>query len=103
MTDNNVTRTFRRIERLPVDKRRAALDYSLGPGSGKQIPLTLCLKCGKVQYRPLPVGCPHCGSTRPFYCGPRDVSIGVLEICLDCGQLQGKWPYPEENDALVKR
>jgi hypothetical protein len=26
MTDNNVTRTFRRIERLPVDKRRAALD-----------------------------------------------------------------------------
>lgn len=50
-----------------------------------------------VTNRP-PKGCQRCGSPRPFYCGPREPTLGVLEICLDCGQLQGEWPYPIEGD-----
>ena len=81
----------------------AGVDYSLGPGSARQIPLTLCLKCGKVQYKPLPhpegSECQHCSSSRPFYLVPsnNDAICGILEICLDCGMVQGNWPYPKEN------
>jgi hypothetical protein len=84
--------------------RLAGVDYCLGPGSGQQIPLTLCLKCGRVQFkgrRHTPGVCQHCGSVRPFYLVPsnNDDICGTLEICLDCGQVQGQWPYPEETGA----
>lgn len=44
-------------------------------------------------------GCQYCCSTRPFYLVPsnNDHVCGILEICLDCGTVQGQWPYPKEN------
>ena len=39
-------------------------------------------------------GYQYCCSTRPFYLVPsnNDHVCGILEICLDCGQVQGQWP-----------
>ena len=43
-------------------------------------------------------GCQKCGGRR-FHIintlgNDPDIILGDLELCLDCGHVQGKWPYP---------
>jgi len=43
------------------------------------------------------LGCQKCGGHR-FHIvntlgNDPDIILGDLELCLDCGQVQGKWPY----------
>jgi len=41
--------------------------------------------------------CQRCGSTRPpliTYCTAPEIA-GTMTTCLSCGQVQGRWPYPE--------
>lgn len=50
-------------------------------------------------------GCQRCGSTRPFYhrvpLTNKNIG-GILTICLDCGQVQGKRPHPGNQVKILE-
>ena len=52
--------------------------------------------CAEILDHYAALGCQHCNSRRPFYLVHDDNELGTLEICLDCGQIQGTWPFPED-------
>ena len=50
------------------------------------------------------LGCQKCGGRRMHYIGTEGndatIRLGTLEVCLDCGQIQGEWPYhPETGES----
>jgi len=55
---------------------------------------TLCPDCGRIEGP-----CQRCGSNREpliTYCTAPEIA-GTMTTCLSCGQVQGKWPYPEKT------